>query len=215
MKIMLDVSPEKLRSCENRYSHEFWQLITPLRINKLAGVPYGIDNGCYSRFKKDEFCKLIDNADRDRTNLQWIVCPDMVADAQRTRELYDYFARKHLRGLPIAYVLQDNCQFTRIPYDEVECLFVGGTTPFKTSDAALNAVRTAKMIKPEIMIHVGRVNSFDRAEWWIAAGERYGFKVDSCDGSGMSRFGDTKYDTHIQNVLSAIRDDHPQVEIAI
>ena len=44
----------------------------------------------------------------------------------------------------------------------------------------------------------------------VAAGDMYGFKVDSIDGSGMSRF-----DERLEIVLSAIRDNHPQHEIAI
>ena len=208
MKIMLDVSPRKIHEYTERYGYDFWQLRTPLTNYKLAGVPYGLDNGCFAQFNKKAWCKLIDDADRTRP--LWCTCPDMVGDAQRTRELYDYYARKHMRGLPIAYVLQDGIQNTTIPYDEVSCLFIGGSTPFKTSDAVLNAVRTAKMIKPEMMIHVGRVNSYDRTKWWLAAGDMYGFKVDSIDGSGMSRF-----DERLEVVLSAIRDNHPQHEIAI
>ena len=115
-----------------------------------------------------------------------------------------------MRGLPIAYVLQNGIQNTTIPYDEVNCLFVGGTDAFKTSDAALNAVRTAKMIKPEMMIHIGRVNSWDRTRWWLAAGGQYGFKVDSIDGSGMSRF-----DERLEIVLSAIRDEAPQMQLDV
>jgi hypothetical protein len=213
MKIMLDCSPDKIARYTERYDgYEFWQLRTPLTNYRLAGVPYGIDNGCFTKFDQRAFCKLVGDADRDNSGLlQWIVCPDMVGDAQRTRELYDHFARKHLRGLPIAYVLQDGVQNTRIPFDDnLRCLFVGGSTPFKTSDACLNAVRTAKMIDPTIKIHIGRVNSWDRADWWIRAGELYGFTVDSVDGSGMSRFDD-----RLETVLSAIRDDHPQTELEI
>ena len=211
MKIMLDCSPAKIAEYSERYNYEFWQLRTPLTNYKLAGVPYGIDNGCFTKFDKRAFMKLVDDADHDDSGLlRWIVCPDMVGDAQRTRELYDHFARKNLRGLPIAYVLQDNCQYTHIPFGEIRCLFVGGSTFFKSSDTALNAVRTAAMIDPTIMIHIGRVNSWDRARWWIEAGEKYGFTVNSCDGSGMSRF-----DNRLEVVLAAIREPDNQHKLEL
>ena len=206
MKIMLDCSPSKISEYSAKYNYQFWQLRTPLTNYKLAGVPYGLDNGCFTTFDKRAWCKLIDDADITRP--LWCVCPDMVGDAQRTRELYDYYARKHMRGLPIAYVLQNGVQFTTIPYDEINCLFVGGDDAFKTSTAAVNAIRTAKMIKPEMMVHIGRVNSWDRARWWIETGQKYGFHVDSIDGSGMSRF-----DERLEIVLSAIRNEDPQMTI--
>jgi len=47
MKIMLDVSPAKLRNQTKKYGYDFWQLRTPLTQNKIAGVPYDLDNGCF------------------------------------------------------------------------------------------------------------------------------------------------------------------------
>jgi hypothetical protein len=57
---------------------------------------------------------------------------------------------------------------------------------------------------------LGRVNSARRIKDFFQAEKEYGFQVDSIDGSGMSRF-----DERLEVVLSAIRDDHPQHEIAL
>jgi hypothetical protein len=210
MKIMLDCSPRKIAEYTERYDYEFWQLRTPLTNYKLAGVPYGLDNGCFSQFNFKAWVKLVEDADRERP--LFVTVPDMVGDAQRTAELYEHFAGRYLRGLPLAYVLQDNQKNVQIPWSEIDAVFVGGKDSFKHSDECLNAVRTGVMIKrstrQKLYVHIGRVNSWDRADWWLRAGEKYGFKVDSVDGSGMSRF-----DERLEVVLSAIRDERSQPDL--
>ena len=209
MKIMLDVSPRKIHEYTERYSYPFWQLRTPLTQNKLAGVPYGLDNGCFTNFDYRAWVRMVGECDTLQRP-EWVSCPDMVGDAARTQELYEHFARKYLRGLPIAYVLQNGIQRVKIPWAEIDAVFVGGDDAFKHSDTVVNAIRTGKMIKPTLKVHIGRVNSWDRARWWIEKGEQYGFAIDSVDGSGMSRF-----DERLEVVLSAIRNEDPQHKIAI
>ena len=172
MKIMLDVSPHKLQQCSIRYGHDFWQLLTPLRINKLAGVPYGIDNGCFGDFKEKEFEQLLENARHqecliDGNRPKFICIPDFVGSAVRTMDLYDIFKRK-LNGLPAALVLQDGIGNIRIPWDEIAAVFVGGTDKFKISQEAMDACKLAKMLGK--WVRVGRVNSTQRALYFISSG---------------------------------------------
>ena len=203
MKIMLDVSPTKLQACTEKYNYEFWQLRTPLRPNKLAGVPYGLDNGCFSEFKEKEWLRLVEDCDRNTPI--FITVPDIVGDAVRTLDLFKIYKRK-LHGLPTCLVLQDGIGNLPIPWDELAAVFVGGSDTFKTSTEAMNACKVAKMLGK--WVHVGRVNSTQRALYWKDI-------ADSCDGSGVSRFGDTMYDTHIRNVLSAIRNESPQIQLEV
>ena len=95
MKIMLDVSPRKIHAYTERYGYDFWQLRTPLTQNKLAGVPYGLDNGCFTNFDYRAWVRMVSECDTLQRP-EWVSCPDMVGDAARTQELYEHFARKYL-----------------------------------------------------------------------------------------------------------------------
>jgi len=199
MKIMLDCSPKKIHEYRKRYNHDFWQLRTPLTRYSLSGLPYGLDNGCFSEFKHKEWERLLLDAEVHRP--KFVCLPDVVGDAARTLDLFAAFERQ-TNGLPRALVLQDGIGNHRIDFSKLAAVFVGGSDAFKISPECLNACRAAKMLGK--YIHVGRVNSYDRA---------LAFKdiADSCDGSGMSRF-----DERLETVLDALKDDaKPQLELVI
>ena len=195
MKIMLDCSPAKIAEYSSRYNHEFWQLRTPLTAYKLAGVPYGLDNGCFnfSNFDEKTWRRLVDEVSRN--DCKFITTPDMVGDAIRTMDLYHHYKRR-LHGLPTCLVLQDGIGQLQIPWHELAAVFVGGSDRFKVSTEAMNACLVAKMLGK--WVHVGRVNGAERVHYWKGI-------ADSIDGSGVSRF-----DERLETVLEAIRDDHPQ-----
>lgn len=196
MKIMLDCSSKKIHEYRDRYGVDFWQLRTPLTAYALAGVPYGLDNGCFKRFNKKTWERLLDEAEE---NMPKFVClPDIVGDAARTLDLFDAFEIK-TNGLPRALVLQDGIANHRIPWDKMAAVFVGGSDAFKISDEAMNACRTAKMLGK--WVHVGRVNTAARVNYWKGM-------ADSIDGSGISR-----YDHMLENVLAALSDTSTQQEI--
>jgi len=190
MKIMLDVSPAKLASQSAKFCYDFWQLRTPLTQNKIGTVPYALDNGCYKIFHRSRWEKMLEDAEKVRPI--FVCMPDCVGDAQRTIELFDYF-KARTNGLPRALVLQDGIENVRIPWDDIDAVFIGGTDSFKTSPVTFRAAHTAKMLGK--WVHVGRVNTFERVNQWIG-------KADSLDGSGISRF-----DHMLENVLAAIRGD--------
>ena len=203
MKIMLDCSPKKISEYSVKYDYSFWQLRTPLTRYKLAGVPYGLDNGCFSGFREREWEKLLDEArseewDINGSNIKFVCAPDFVGCAVRTLDLFNVFKRR-LNGLPRAIVLQDGIGRVQIPWDEVDAVFVGGSDTFKTSKEAMDACKVAKMLGK--WVHIGRVNSSERVEYWRGI-------ADSIDGSGMSRF-----DQRLEIVLAAIRNEDPQMEL--
>ena len=59
MKIMLDKSPAKIDEYRDKYNHEFWQLRTPLTSNSLHGCAYGLDNGCFTTFKRKTWERML------------------------------------------------------------------------------------------------------------------------------------------------------------
>jgi hypothetical protein len=199
MKIMLDCSPAKLVAYREKYAHEFWQLRTPLtKYARAEGIPYGLDNGCFKLFRREIWERLLSEARSDRP--VFVALPDIVADAQRTLELFEHFAAQ-VNELPRALVLQDGIERTRIPWDQLAAVFVGGSDRFKYSPEAFAACRAAKMLGK--WVHVGRVNTAERARNWQGL-------ADSIDGSGLSRF-----DHMLTDVLLQIQGDHPQRALEI
>lgn len=184
---MLDCSPNKIKEYRERYKYDFWQLRTPLTRYSLAGVPYGLDNGCFSRFEQKTWERMLIEAEKHRP--KFVCLPDIVGDAARTLDLFEAF-KPITSGLPRCLVLQDGISNHRINYNDLDAVFVGGSDNFKISQEAMNACRAAKMLGK--WVHVGRVNTAARVKNWIGL-------ADSIDGSGIS-----KYDHMLENVMAAI-----------
>ena len=198
MKIMLDCSPKKIHEYRERYGVDFWQLRTPLTQYALAGVPYGLDNGCFKRFNEKAWSRLLNEAEE---NMPKFVClPDMVGDAVRTLDLFDAFESK-TNGLPRCLVLQDGIGNHRIDWNKLSAVFVGGSDAFKINEEAMNACKTAKMLGK--WVHVGRVNTAQRVRHWLGV-------ADSIDGSGISQ-----YDHMLENVLAAIQGTREETQLSL
>ena len=187
MKIMLDCSPGKIREYSDKYKHDFWQLRTPLTNYALSGKPYGLDNGCFSRFPEKQWLNLLKKAEEDKP--VFVCLPDLVGDARRTLDLFNIF-KPITAGLPRALVLQDGIGQFEIPWNDIDAVFVGGTDEFKISNECINACKVAKMLGK--WVHIGRVNTSSRVKNWLELG-------DSLDGSGIS-----KYDHMLEDVLKMI-----------
>jgi len=188
MKIMLDKSPKHIREYSSRYNCEFWQLQTPLTRNALAGVPYGLDNGCFSGELPNAWFKQLEDAEEHRP--VFVCLPDVVGSARRTLDLFEYFEHR-TNAVPRALVLQDGIGDASIPWDKISAVFIGGSDSFKISPEAIQAAKCAKMLGK--WVHVGRVNGIKRAENWLGI-------ADSIDGSGIS-----KYDHMLEKILEVIR----------
>lgn len=191
---MLDCSPEKIRAYRERFGVDFYQLRTPLTgYRRAEGIPYALDNGCFKEFNATAWARLLDEAESDRPI--FVTLPDVVGDAARTLELFEYF-KLRTNELPRALVLQDGIEHVRIPWEDLDAIFIGGTDAFKFSPAAIAAAKTAKML--DRWVHVGRVNTAARVRNWLGL-------ADSIDGSGISM-----YDHMLLDVLAAIDGTHPQ-----
>lgn len=202
---MLDCSPAKIMEYRALYDEDFWQLRTPLTQYARAGVSYAIDNGCFKTFDRDRWLRMLDEAEAtmwetDGSRPIFVTLPDIVADAQRTAELFECF-KLRTNEFPRALVLQDGIERVCIPWKDVAAVFVGGTDKFKYSAEAMSAAKTAKMLGK--WVHVGRVNTAARVRNWIGL-------ADSIDGSGISRF-----DHMLEDVLAQIRGAHPQTAMAL
>jgi hypothetical protein len=106
--------------------------------------------------------------------------PDVVASARRTLEVFDHWSTKLLGGWPLALVAQDGQENLPIPWNQIEAIFIGGSTKFKLSTSAADICRAGKAIGK--WVHAGRVNVPARFEYFESLG------VDSIDGTGLSRY---------------------------
>lgn len=102
--------------------------------------------------------------------------PDVVGDAGATAVLSaPMFARIRALGFPVALVAQDGQESVPVPWDEIDALFIGGTTEWKLSPAAASIAAEAK--RRGKWVHMGRVNSLRRMQYAESIG------CDSADGT--------------------------------
>jgi len=178
MKFLIDQSPLKMAALI-RSPIVAGQLLTPLTRYKNAGLPYAIDNGAFSGLDAAAFGALLEREQPNKERCLFVVCPDVVGSARRTLELFER-RRLWIRGWPVAFVAQDGQENLPVPWDDIDCIFVGGNDPWKESQASRDLVRTAKALDKRV--HVGRVNTWKRYKLFADLG------ADTCDGSGIARY---------------------------
>ena len=190
-------------------------LVTPHTWNSIeavscSGRPWAADNGCGPRqdgtpgaLDEEAFEQMMQKIRaicQHQPTRCWplfVVVPDVVADAEATLERW-YRYQKALRlGLMsnerLAFVAQDGSeQQGMIPWGQMyNVLFVGGSTEWKESPAALDVVREAK--DRGLRVHIGRVNSERRLRLFDDIGradDGYPRGIDSIDGTQFSMFPD-------------------------
>ena len=180
MKFLIDKSKEHVSEKISLHP-EFacGQLLTPLTRYANAGVTFAIDNGAFSRFDAKGFANLIKRNEPSKDRCLFVTIPDVVGSGRRTLEVW---RRRSLfcQHWPLAFVAQDGVEDLEIPWDELDCLFVGGRDPWKDSQSSLDLVKTAKLLGKHV--HVGRVNTHRRFELFSSLG------ADTCDGSGVAMY---------------------------
>jgi len=195
MKLLLDIgATQELSLPDSARSRVLGQLLTPLTLYKRWADVFAIDNGAFVMFKRERFRALLEREAEHKDKCLFVCVPDCVGSARRTREVWKYRDILVPGNWPLAYVCQDGSESVGIPWDDCKAVFIGGTTEWKMSDYAAQIVKTAKILGKHV--HVGRINSNRRWRHF----ERLG--VDTCDGSGVSRFTDRLLET-------IAGDDHP------
>jgi hypothetical protein len=163
----------------------FGVLVVPDAKNNPEALPlhpgrWAMDNGAYSGLNKPAFINMLQRH-QGYPGCRWVSAPDVVGDADATLGQWPFWSRL-IRGVgfPPALVAQDGLTVAMTPWSEIACLFIGGTTAWKWSEAAreLLAYASARGIDT----HIGRVNS--RMSYREA--ERRG--ANSIDGTSRSMF---------------------------
>ncbi len=171
------------------------QMSQPNVGNRLEpGVKWAADNGCFNaKWSADRWQAWL--TVQPLTDCLFAVVPDVVADADATRKRWvEWSPTVRDLGFPTAYVLQNG--ETCPPWDDLDCLFVGGDDTYKLSTDA--QAFTAEANRRGKWTHMGRVNSLRRLKLAIADG------YDSVDGTFLA-FGP---DLNLPRLLRYLRLAH-------
>lgn len=180
MMPLLDQSERIVHYWAARWPTRLGQLITPLsRYRPWSGM-FGVDNGAFSGFNEKQFLSLLSRLKPHRERCFFVAAPDIVANARRTLDSFTYRWAEELIPWPAALVAQDGIEDLPIPWPAIRALFIGGSTKWKLSNAALDVIRCAKLLGK--WVHIGRVNTVHRMRYFTKLG------CDSFDGSGLSRY---------------------------
>jgi len=160
-------------------------LLTPGNRNSMESVlatgrPWAADNGAFKGFDSNKFLSFLSKISHAPRCI-FVACPDEVACADETIRMYGHWQSVvAASGQPVAFVLQDGQE--NLPLPDADAYFIGGSTQFKLSQAALTLADEAK--RRGKWLHMGRVNSRRR----LAIAQEMG--CDSVDGTACSMFGD-------------------------
>lgn len=161
-------------------------LVTPRRRGRIAplvesGMLIAADNDCFKRLDRTAYLKMLRALTPYADHVQWVTVPDVVANADATLTRWRIW-RPVLRyyGLRAAYVAQDGNEHAPPPWDELDALFIGGSTRWKYGVHAERLMREAK--ERGKWVHVGRAHSAMRLRYLDALGV-----VDSVDSTAFSR----------------------------
>lgn len=150
----------------------------------MAGLPWAGDNCAFTGFDAARFSMWLEGMTAHRATCLFVAVPDVVGDAPATLARYVAWSEA-MEGWPLAYVAQDGSEEHDIP-PSASALFVGGSTAWKESAAAIEMLKRAQA--RGLHCHIGRVN-------W---GRRYkmfqvleGSELFTCDGT-RTRFEGTE-----------------------
>lgn len=181
MKFLLDTNPPDVqRLVAEHPDFVAGQLIVPSRTRRNWGGTFALDNSAFVRFDAEKFKRLQQANVQHNEKCLFATCPDIPGSMRRTLELWKQ-RQRFWAGFSLCLVLQNGAEDIEIPWHETPAVFIGGLDPWKESAACADLIKTAKILG--MHVHCGRVNQIRRFEYMAQLG------VDTCDGSGVARFG--------------------------
>ncbi len=157
-------------------------MMTPDMGNRIPDDAWlAADNACFNNpkaYSDERYEKFLHRMPKNRT--LFATAPDVLGNHDKTVERsIPMLRRLRLLGFKPAFVAQDGWNEMTTPWEDMQVLFVGGSTEFKFRGGRL-AVAAAKRRGKEA--HMGRCNSLDRLRASIGIG------CDSADGTYL-KFG--------------------------
>jgi len=176
---------------------------TPAQGNRRPdGVAWAADNGCFGKGYPGDEAWLDWLAGMDPSGCLFATAPDVVGDAPATlARSAPMLPRIRALGYPAALVAQDGLEALTVPWDELDVLFIGGSTEWKLGPHARALTAEAKARGKRV--HMGRVNSERRYRYAAAIG------CDTADGTYLT-FGPN---ANLPRLLAWVRTaDQPELE---
>lgn len=140
-------------------------IVTPAQGNRVEpGFLVCADNGCFGKgypgdAKWLEWLKTLNPA-----QVSFATAPDVVGDAVGTlRKSLPHLQVIREMGIPASLVAQDGLEDLKVPWDEFDVLFIGGSTEWKLGPQAKELAGLANVRGKNV--HMGRVNSFKRMSY--------------------------------------------------
>jgi hypothetical protein len=170
----------------------------------LEGARWGADNGAFTgRYPGDDgFLDWLARYEGARDRCLFATAPDVVGDHEATlKRSRPMLERLRKAGWPAGFVAQDGMEWSSVDlWDEMDALFIGGSTEWKLGAEAANLVAVAASLGKHV--HMGRVNSGKRWRYaqWIGC--------DSADGTFIARAPDT----NLPRLLRWVDDPQMQLE---
>lgn len=171
---------------------------TPAQGNlRPAGVSWCADNGCFSdKWDEGKWLAFLEANSGDAATCSFATLPDVVGDATATLgKSQPWISRVKELGYPVALVAQDGQEDVPIPWEEIDALFIGGTTEFKLGQFSRELVSEAN--RRGLWTHMGRVNSRKRFRYASFIG------CDSADGTFLT----FAPDANLPILLGWVRED--------
>lgn len=155
----------------------------------VLGIPWAIDNDCFNQgdaFQWADFITWLGKLSLYQHSCLFVPAPDVVGDADTTLRKFTVYGQL-IRGAgwQVALVAQDGLSPEDIPWEDIDALFIGGSTDWKLSGAARDCVEEAK--RQGKWVHMGRVNSEKRFKL------AYSWGIDSVDGTFLKYGPDTNW----------------------
>lgn len=141
---------------------------------------WAADNGCYSHpeaFTWEKYERWLMRAQTEAGDrMLFATAPDVPFDMDGTLSRFDEYRGRMREAVPrVALVSQDGMHPEDVPWNDIDALFVGGTTEWKTGQDSAAICAAAR--QRGLWVHMGRVNSEQR----IKAAQTMG--CDSADGT--------------------------------
>lgn len=162
---------------------DFGILTTPGTYGIPAGIKAGLmwaaDNQVYTKsFDAGVFFTWLDKMRMYKSTCLFVSCPDVVGNATETLALFNRY-HSSFTDWPVAFVCQDGQENLDFPPGELwQCLFIGGSTKWKMSAAAIDCIHRAQTLGKHI--HIGRVNYYRRYQHFASLENSERF---TCDGT--------------------------------
>lgn len=179
-------------------AHEIGLMSQPTTHPAKTGWIWAADNGCFTTSATWRDSKWMSWLEKPHpiSGCLFAVVPDVVGDHEATMDRFRRYANR-VRELryPVAFVAQDGATVKTIPWSDLDCLFIGGTTDFKQGLVAERLANEARV--RDKWVHVGRINSLKRLMHWNGV-------ADSSDGTHLT-YGPKKKADEVARWVRALR----------